>query len=269
MTDDFLPPGRLDIGRVIGGTFGVIGRHFPTYAVLSLILAGGPLLLISLIQGQAVHGDVLDREIFFDLDPLQAFWAAFGGLAAIVFGAILQGALIYATVQDMNGQRPSVHESLATGLREFMPLIGVSILLGIAIVVGMCFLIVPGVILGLMWCVAVPCLIAENTSVTGAFDRSADLTRGNRWRIFGLVVITWLAFTVVGSIFGAMNFAPRPFHRDPFDYLDLLDSPVFIIGNLILKTATAMVASTGIAVLYVELRKAREAHGSTWLSEIF
>jgi hypothetical protein len=48
-----------------------------------------------------------------------------------------------------------------------------------------------------------------------------------------------------------------------------MTSPLFIILLVIRTVITAVISSTLVAVLYVELRKARELGGPQWLAEIF
>jgi hypothetical protein len=45
-----------------------------------------------------------------DFSPGVVFSAIIGGLAAIIGASILQGAIVYGTVQDLNGARPKVFE---------------------------------------------------------------------------------------------------------------------------------------------------------------
>lgn len=256
-------PGKLDIGRVISGTFSVIGRNVVTFGVLSLILSGVPTALIAYVQ--AIN---IEAAASMSFSPGYFSSLAYTGLAALITGAVLQGALVYGTVQDMTGGRPSIAECLANGLRAFLPLIGLSILLGLAIVFGLVFLIVPGIMMACAWCVAVPALVADRSGVFGAFSRSAELTRGNRWRIFALFVVVWIVAIVIGMVIGAVSMALM-FAGGGLDPVALARSPVQIISNLVSNTLTSMISSAGVAVLYVELRRAREGLGPEWLSEIF
>ncbi len=50
------------------------------------------------------------------------------------------------------------------------------------------------------WSVTVPVYVVEQTEVFSAFTRSADLTRGHRWRIFGLFVIYLVAIIIVEMV---------------------------------------------------------------------
>jgi MFS family permease len=259
-----IEPGKIDIARVIQQTFAVLGRNFVTFVVLALLLSGVPTAIIGYLQADNLAAAQGGN---FNFGPGYFTTVAVGGLAALVTSAILQGALIYGTVQDMNGARPSVADSLATGLRAFLPLIGVSILFALAVALGFVLLVVPGLMIICAWCVAVPALVADRAGVLGSFRRSADLTRGNRWRIFGLLVIVWIIAVVISAVVGAVTTGAS--FASGADPVALLRSPVQIVGNLIINTLTAVITSTGVAVLYVELRRAREGLGSHALADIF
>lgn len=263
MTVDAVDSGKLDIGRVISQTFGVIGRNFVTFFVLTLLLSGVPTAIVEYAQA----GQIGARG-GFEFNPAYLTTLAVGGIAGVITACILQGALIIATVQDMNGARPNIGECLATGLRAFLPLLGLSILFSLAVVMGFLLFVVPGLMLLCAWCVAIPALVADRTGVMGAFSRSAELTRGNRWRIFGLLLIVWLIAMVIGAVIGVAMMAAA-FGTAGLDAAQLARSPVQIASNTLITTLSTMVSSTGVAVLYVELRRLREGAGPQWLADIF
>lgn len=265
MTTVTAEPGKIDIGRVIQQTFAVLGRNFVTFVLLALIMSGLPTGLITYIQ--AINMPSVQTGTFsFGAGYVSQIGVT--GIAALITAAILQGALIYGAIQDLNGVRPDIGACLATGLRAFLPLIGVGILFALGVAAGLVLLLVPGFMILCAWCVAVPSLVAERTGVFGAFSRSAQLTRGNRWRIFALLVVVWVVSvviaTVIGAIFGGLLFA-----TGALDPVALARSPGQIAINVISNTLSAVVTSTGVAVLYVELRNAREGAGPQWLADIF
>jgi len=53
---------------------------------------------------------------------------------------------------------------------------------GLGVMVGFLFLIVPGVILAICWLVSAPVLVVEKVGVFRAMERSLALTRNHRWR---------------------------------------------------------------------------------------
>ena len=75
-----------------------------------------------------------------------------------------------------------------------------SILVTIGVVVGLILLIIPGIILLIMWHFF-GYVIVQN-SATGALDamrRSAEITRGHRWQLFGLGLLL-LGINLIGLV---------------------------------------------------------------------
>lgn len=266
MTTDILQPARLEIGRVISQTFGVIGRNFVAFFLLALVLSGLPTAIIGYFQAGIIGNQVASGAF----SPSLISASVLGLFAAVVTAGILQGALIYGTVQDLNGVRPKVGECLATGLRAFLPLLIVSILSSLAIGFGLILLIVPGIMIACAWCVAVPALVADRTTIGGAFGRAAELTRGNRWRIFGLflvIIAMLIGLGLVVGLVGAVAVAPVVLAGASAEALAA--NPMMILINAISNALSSLLGSAGVAVLYVELRRAREGVGADWLSKVF
>jgi hypothetical protein len=251
--------GKLDLGRVIQQLFSVLGRNFATFAILAVLLAGVPTAVL-----YGLMGDLLARNG----DPSQIFgprlgWFFLGALVTGLFGVIMQATIIYGTVSDLNERKVSLADSLSVGLRAFLPILGLGILMGLAIMLGFILLIVPGLMLAIAWCVAVPAYVVEQPGIIGAFGRSAALTRGNRWRIFGLFVIyivaAFVVQLVVNMIGGVTNLAT-------IGGSGLVNRIVLLP---LIQVITLLISSTGVAVLYVELRRLRDGVGPAGLAAIF
>ena len=174
------------------------------FSILGLVLSGIPTAIVAYFQAGMMKGFLHDMQGgSYTFSPGMLGVGSLGALAALITTAILQGALIHATVQDLSGQPSSVGGSLTVGLRNFLSLIVVTILFAIAVVCGLVLLVVPGVMLACAWCVAAPSLVADRTGIFAAFSRSAELTRGSRWPIFGLVVIVVVVEWIISMIFNA------------------------------------------------------------------
>ncbi len=70
-------------------------------------------------------------------------------------------------------------------LRVFFIMIG----MGIGIGIGTVLLIVPGVILFLMWALAIPVTVLEDTGFGESLSRSRELTAGHRGRVFAIYLL--------------------------------------------------------------------------------
>ena len=91
---------------------------------------------------------------------------------------------------------------------RLLPLIVLQILYGLMVGIGMIFLIVPGVILALMFIVALPAMVVEGRGIFESFSRSSELTRGNRMRILAvglLVLVIYIAVFAVVAILSAIS----------------------------------------------------------------
>lgn len=253
----------LDIGRVIQETFAVVRRQISTFLLLAIILVGAPTAVFQVLAASmagSMAGGMVSR---FSLSGPQVTWGILGFLVTVTTSTILQATVIYGAASDLNGRPFSLTDSLRAGLRAFLPLIGLGILLGIAVFVGMCVFIVPGVLMALAWCVAVPVYVVEQPGVFGAFGRSADLTRNNRLRILALavlwivgVIILSIILGVVGGILGAVSFGLFRIVQE-------------VIVQPAISVVSALFGATLSAVLYVELRRVREGAGPQALAAMF
>lgn len=248
---------KLDIAKVIGSTFGVLGRNFLPFAGLTVLMVGVPTAIVSigLLDVVADPGSV-------DIGLRSAGMFTTWFLVSIITGAVLQGALVYGTVRDLNGAKPTLAECLATGLRHFLPVILLSILMGLALIVGFMLLVVPGVMLLVAWCVAVPARVSEQTGLIEAFGRSAELTRGNRWRIFGLMLLFLVLTWVVGALL------------TPISLVALAAGPQgMVLSQMIISTVSgvinALIGATGASVMYVELKRLKEGLAPDALAALF
>jgi hypothetical protein len=261
MTATTVDTGKIDIARVIQQLFTVLGRNFVTFLLLAFLLVGLPSGVMTYFQGSMTAAAGAGAVSNFGFGP----GVIFSGLVVLVTSAILQGALIYGAVQDLNGKRASVGDSLGVGLRAFLPLIAVSILFALGVACGLVLLVVPGLMLLCAWIVAVPALVAERKGIFETFGRSAELTRGNRWRIFALLLLFWVASMVFGMIvMGVIGVGMMTQGAAGF-----VVSPLYVLMQVVVNTLSALVGATGAAVLYVELRQAREGLGAESLSTIF
>jgi hypothetical protein len=132
-------------------------------------------------------------------DAFKVF-AAIERLFSGILGLALSGAVTYGVLQHVRGQAVGTGGIVRAGVRHLFPVWGVSILAGIATLIGLVLLIVPGLILMCRYWVAVPVAVVEDPGASHAIGRSVDLTEGSRWPIFGLLLITGGISIVAGVL---------------------------------------------------------------------
>ena len=177
----------------------------------------------------------------------------------MVLISILQAALIRLTIEDINGQQPTFSDAFNRGLAVLLPIIGLSILAYLGIMIGTMLLIIPGIYLFVRWSVAVPVLVQERLGVIESLRRSAELTKGSRWRIFALIVILYLAIIVILMLLAMLTLAVT----------SLAGNFVGAALSAALSAISTMIASIAVAVAYVELRYVKEGTDVKELAEIF
>ncbi|MEX2464468.1 MAG: YciC family protein [Gaiellaceae bacterium] len=202
-------------------------RHFvPIAFVVYLLLALFTLLLVLVLSW------------------LGAIAAVFVSLAGIFW---LQGALVTAIEDVRDGKADlSIGETLAHIRPRLNTLALAGILAALGITLGFILLIVPGFILLTIWSLIVPVIVLEGSGTMDSFGRSRELTRGNRWGVFGRIIVTVLIVGIAGGIVSAITRAILPEQIDEY------------VANVISSSITAPYAALVWTLMYYRLRAARE-----------
>jgi hypothetical protein len=197
--DQLLPPHRFaelnsnfSIGHVFHQTVTILSRNLLPFCLVALVASLPQVLMDAPRMGAVTPGS-----------SQAGLSLMFGGLGAMVLGAISQAAILYAAFDDMRGRPIDLIYSLRVGLRRFFPLIGVVFLVIIFAALSAFALLFPAFIVMTMLYVSVPACVVERLGPIKSMGRSARLTKGHRWKIFGLlfatiVVALIIKFTLAG-----------------------------------------------------------------------
>lgn len=261
MSDVTIGEARFDFGRVVGQTFGLIGRNFVLFFLMSLVFVGAPQFGIDYARAMA----------FTNNDPTMIMYLGLGSLVvSLVFTYILQGALTRAAVDDLSGKGVQFGAALGDGFRFFFPLFIVALLVGIGLMIGFILLIIPGLILAVRWIVAAPIVVVEREGPTRAIGRSAELGEGHRWAIFGLFLL-FLVFTYGSIIILGMVLAATVGGFDESGAITTMDTNGIIAAaaTAVVTSLTTLVSTVGVASLYFELKRVKEGLSVTDLASVF
>ena len=121
MTDSIIHSRRFDVGRVIERTFGVLGANIGPFAVIALLIVAVPEGLAAWLQIGLMSDSLNAGEM---MGP--GYWGALAlsTLVGLVCQALMQAAVIHASVEDLKGRKASLGESLGVAFRYALPLIG-------------------------------------------------------------------------------------------------------------------------------------------------
>ena len=178
-------------------------------------------------------------------------------LVNVLLTYLLTAALVYGTVRELRGSRASLAECVSRGLGLVFPVVGVAIVAGVATAVGSLLLVIPGLIVASMLWVAIPVAVVERPGVFASLRRSAELTKGKRWQVFGIIMIILLLAVVVASIMAAI-----------IDAATQSPTVVSLISWVVTALFTALSAVVS-AVSYHDLRIAKEGVGTEQIAAVF
>jgi len=177
----------------------LLDRAFQIYRSRFVLLVG--IASIAYLPLFVIQAATLWAPKTFSLSASASLGVVLGFLVALVLrllGAAAANAAIVMVVSAAYLERPiTLREaySRVSGmlLRVFFIMIGA----GLGIGVGLLLLIVPGVVLFLMWALAIPVAVLEDTGLGESLSRSRFLTAGHRSRVF---VIYLLYFVLVFAL---------------------------------------------------------------------
>src|SRR5262245_25451031 len=188
--------GELRVGHVFSSAWAIFTANFATFFAIGLVVALPNLLLLLAVPTEVTAFGTTPAPEAFGW-PVFVVWL----LATIIY-LMSQVAILYVAFQYLRGQPASLGAALQKGFARFFPLLGLVILFALGIWVGFILFVIPGIMLMVRWSVAVPACVVEGTGPVASLGRSAALTKGHRWKIFGIFLLIWIASIVVAALLG-------------------------------------------------------------------
>ncbi len=259
------PDRAFSVGGLLSRTMRVWWRHVLPFTVMSI---GAYLPMLAAIA--AGFGSIALAPDGPPAPPEpEAFWRIFasvlgGGLVTMVLSIVVQGAITYGTFRSLRGERATLGGMLGMGLRRGLPVVGTGFVVGILIMLGSFLLILPGILVAVATCVAVPAAVVERVGVFSAISRSFEITEGRRWPLFAagfvVVVVVW----ILGAVVQTAGMAAAG---------TLLPASLAGIGTLVVgllgNAAFYAIPSVALAVAYHDLRVEKEGVDTEQLARVF
>jgi hypothetical protein len=250
----------FDLGQVIRAGFRLIARRPATIILLALVLAYLP--AVAEVWASSTLGAL--RPKLGDPDYWPGFWRSMGMLQALSFvvGGVnwmFQGGVALCAVED-----DMAPDSAISRLPGRAPALFVTSLVSNAcIALATLALIVPGLLLGLAWCAGPAVTAVENKGLIQALRRSAELTRGHRGRIFGLLLLFGVVRVV--TLYGVRLAlaTPKPFlPNSGANYLIYGVQPV-------ISAVMSLLYAAMLAEVYVQLQRLHDGASTGTLAATF
>ena len=232
------------VGDQLARTISLLGRQFPVLMLIALPLAALSALLSGALQTAASTGEA--SAIVLTLVEI---------VIAVALYSLCEAMVVYVAVQAMRGRRVVLGETLAACLPRVVPVLLLSILSTILIGLASLLLLIPGLMVLTMTFVAEPACVAERRGPIASISRSAELTRGYRWQVFGLILLIMILQGIVGAVIG---YALRGVGGLPAQ-----------IVNAVWNAFTMAFGSVACAVVYHDLRVVKEGVDIEQIAAVF
>lgn len=239
-----LPP--RGIGEILGAAFQLYRRYWRTLLAIAAVVVV-PLTLLQYgighwvrTNGQQLHDQVVVSTSFWAV----ASASLLAALVGLLLYQVLTGAITRTIATEVAGQDLGLEQSYRFGFARLGPILIVSILVGLATLLGLIVFIIPGIYIGVRLAASIQALVVEGKRGTEAMRRSWELVGGHWWHAAFTLLVGALITGVVNAVITA-----------PFS------AGAWFLQGLAAAVATTVTLPYGALVgvlLYLDLRARRE-----------
>src|SRR5215472_12409255 len=163
----------LSTGELLDRTFSLYRSHFGLFVGIFAL----PYLVVLAYQGLGLVFQSGTPQ--FSNVLMSAVWSLGALFLILVVSAASQAATVVA-VSNLHLDRPSsVMDSFSSVRGQILGVVGLSTIVALAAGIACLALIVPGVLLFIMWSLAVPTKVLEHKGIFDSMSRSMELTKGS------------------------------------------------------------------------------------------
>lgn len=236
---------KLTSGRILAQAFSAYFGNFLPFSVICLVVLS-PQIVLTFLQTEAMLRD--------PSSPYLPAYTFLGFVVQAIAPSLATAAVTYGVFRYLRGNSAAVGDALRTGFRRLLPVIGVSLVVGVITALGMFACLIPGFIAAATFGAAVPTAVIEKTGVGASLTRSRELTRGHRWTVFGVIF-------GLGILTGLVTFAIALLAETrPWLSQGLL--------SIVIVLSTGLQASA-YALVYYNLRRVKESIDVEELAAVF
>ena len=239
-----LPP--RSIGEILSAAFQLYRRHWRTLMAIAAVVVV-PLTLLQYGIGHWFRTN--GQQLHDPAEVSTSFWAVasaslLAALVGLLLYQVLTGAITRTIATEVTGQDLGLEQSYRFGFARLGPILVVSILVGLATLLGLIVFIIPGIYIGVRLAVSIQALVVEGKRGTQAMRRSWDLVGGHWWHAAFTLLVGALITGVVNAVITA-----------PFS------AGAWFIQGVAAAVATTVTLPYGALVgvlLYLDLRARKE-----------
>lgn len=253
----------LSVSEVLDTAVSLYRKSFatvvPIAAVFTIPLA---LLMAVFLDSQQANIALLENSPN-SIQAQQAASSLFTALGAYVLlsllmSSLVQGATTFVYGEAYAGRQTPIGRASKVGLSKALQIVLLSLAIGVPVLLGFIFCIVPGVFLMTVWYVSQPVLVLENKGIFASMSRSKSLVEGYFGKTLGILVIA----TLLNFVLSWALSIPLSLVTDSAGiWSDAANTNVALNGlvNGCLSAIVAPFAAAFAVVAYFDLRVRKEA----------
>ncbi|WP_406148460.1 glycerophosphoryl diester phosphodiesterase membrane domain-containing protein [Streptomyces sp. NBC_01012] len=296
-----IPLRPLGVGEILDGAVSTMRTHWRTVLGISLTVSVIAEIVIILVERyllpeqKSVDPNATGAEALrqaTDSAQSQLLNTAPSTLIALIATLITTSVLTVVISRSVLGRGVTLSEAWSEARPRLLPLLGLTLLLGLMSIAIMVVGLLPGLALGsgggglaltvlgflagcavVLWLMvrftlAAPALMLERQPVLTSLRRSAKLVNGSWWRTFGILALSYLLVIVLTLII-TIPFGVIAVTVDSDSLSEFLNSsstnfgwPFLVItgiGDVIISTLAYPFTAGVMALLYIDQRIRREA----------
>ena len=219
----------MDLGGLLDAAFRIYRNHF-VVVVGATGLVVVPFVLVELAT-----------------PAWASLWAALLGTLTPAVAARVVGDLAV-------GDNPTIAGVWRLLAGRVLPLIVTGIMVGVAWIVGVILLIIPGIVFYVWFAFTSPVIVIEDKAYAGAMGRSRQLVKGSWWRVFGILLLIAL---LVGLAEFALGIALGGLILNGTISLSSLETGEILLQGVV-QLLVSPIAALVVALLYFDQRLRRE-----------
>jgi hypothetical protein len=241
---------KRDLGRILDDTFALYRAHWRTLLAIALVVVV-PVHLIVFGAGLGWLWEGYDAPETGDALEWSDLTDSLVGLAAqvLVVVPLVTAMTVHVIRAAGSGQSATTGDALRAGLQVFAALVGAVVLVALGVTAGLFFLIVPGLILMVRWAVVPQIVVIEGRLGGDALRRGFDLTRGQGWLTFLVVLVT----NLLAGVCSGLIQVPLVYAAEAAD-----SQAIVLVGQMLGLLITVPIVAVSLTLLYYTLVAVKE-----------
>jgi hypothetical protein len=241
----------LGVGEILDLGIKIYRRRFGTL-VRAVAVVVVPVAILSALVQTSVSFDA-DASV----DGGDAATAIVGGILAGILGYLAGQMATAASFEIVSGdyldESPTWQSSLRAARGKLGSLVWLSILYGLALVLGLIACVIPAIYLYGAFSLAVPVLLFEDVRGSDALGRSRSLVKGRWWPVAGVLLVGYILSGIVqtgirGVLLGVVSAGDN----------EAIAALAQAIATSLSSVLTTPFTAAVIAVLYFDARVRKE-----------